>query len=79
MPETRRSSFWIRLIAIATTIGLFVADYGFGALAKDPPVWAYTIPGLLALGIEATALQRLVVQALKVFARIPLDNEEKKP
>lgn len=77
MPDTRKGAFWIRFTAIIATIGLFIADYGFNALAKDPPVWAYAIPGLLALGIEAGAIARLVMQAMRAMARIPLDDQEK--
>ena len=71
MPDVIRSMFWFRLICVVAVLALFVADFGFGIMAKQPPVWAYAIPGLLALGIEIPALARLVMQALRAFARVP--------
>ncbi|EBA11800.1 hypothetical protein [Roseobacter sp. CCS2] len=68
--------FWIRAISLLAVVGLFIADFGFDAMAKNPPVWAYAIPGLLALGIEVKALQRLAVQALQAFARIPSEDDK---
>jgi len=63
--------FWFRLICVTALIALFVADFGFGIMAKPPPVWAYALPGLLALGIEVKAVARLAMEALRAFARIP--------
>ncbi|MFY0619128.1 hypothetical protein [Shimia sp.] len=75
MPETAKTGvFWIRLISVVAVICLFVADFGFGIMAKSPPLWAYAIPGLLALGIEMPAVARLTMQALRAFARIPPDD-----
>lgn len=71
MPDVTRSMFWLRLICVLAVLGLFIADFGFGIMAKQPPVWAYAIPGLLALGIEVQAVARLAMQALRAFARVP--------
>ena len=72
--QKRRLASWMRFISMAAVVGLFVADYGFGVMAKAPPVWAYAAPGLLALGIEAPAVARLVMQALRAFAGVPPQN-----
>ena len=69
--QKHRGGFWIRLISAVSVIGLFAADYGFGVMAKAPPVWAYALPGLLALGIEVRAVGRLVMQAMRAFVGLP--------
>ena len=40
MPDATRSMFWLRLICVLAVLGLFIADFGFGIMAKQPPVWA---------------------------------------
>jgi len=60
----------LRILATLAIIGLFIADYAFDVMAKSPPIWAYIIPGLLALGIESAALGRLIMQAVKGMAGI---------
>ncbi|WP_127111987.1 hypothetical protein [Shimia sediminis] len=77
MPEIKRSTFWIRVVAITAVVALFVADFGFGIMAKPVPYWAYAVPGLLALGIEAPAVARLVMQALRAFAGVPPSDGNK--
>jgi len=67
---------WVRVAAFLAVAGLFVADFGFGAMAKEPPIWAYAVPGLLALGIEIKALQRLIIEALRALARVPSEQKE---
>ena len=64
----------IRWAAGVGCVALFVADYGFNVMAKPVPPWAYIIPGLLAVGIEMNALRRLLLQAVRVMARIPPDE-----
>jgi len=70
MPNSKQGFSLLRGVAVVAVIGLFIADYVFDVMAKDVPAWAYIIPGLLALGIESAALGRLVIQAVKAFARI---------
>ena len=77
MSNIQKGFQWVRFLSFVFVAGLFVADIGFDALAKDVPVWAYAIPGLLALGIEAPAVARLAMQAIRAFARIPPEGEGK--
>ncbi|WIY23361.1 hypothetical protein [Parasedimentitalea psychrophila] len=69
---------WVRAIAIAAIIALFVADYAFNILAKPPPWWAYLVPGLLALGIEGPAVGRLLMQVVRGTARISQEEDSEK-
>lgn len=69
---------WIRAIAIAAIITLFVADYAVNILAKAPPWWAYLVPGLLALGIEGPAVGRLLMQVVRGAARISQEEDNEK-
>lgn len=75
MSNIQKRFQWIRFLSFLFVAGLFIADVGFDALAKEVPVWAYAIPGLLALGIEAPAVARLAMQALRAFARIPPEGD----
>ena len=77
MPERGAALRWVAGIGC---VALFVADYGLNVMAKPVPTWAYIIPGLLALGMEMNALRRLVLQAVRVMARIPPEDvgEEEK-
>lgn len=74
--QKRRFGNLIRFISLLAVIALFVADYGFGVMAKSPPLWAYGAPSLLALGIEGPALARLVVQLLRASAGIQQPPKE---
>ena len=67
---------WVRVIAIAAIIALFVADYAVNILAKAPPWWAYLVPGLLALGIEGPAVGRLLMQLVRGAARISEEKDD---
>lgn len=69
---------WIRAIAIAVIIALFIADFAFDILAKAPPWWAYLVPGLLALGIEGPAVARLLMQVVRGAARISQEEDTKR-
>ena len=75
MADTPRFN-WVRFFAMAATVALFVADYAFNVMAKPPPLWAYLVPGLLALGVEGNALARLLMQMLRAAARIPPDQSK---
>lgn len=59
---------WIRATAVVSVIALFVADFAFDIMAKSPPMWAYLVPGLLALGIEGQAVARLLMQVVRGLA-----------
>ncbi|WP_120636018.1 hypothetical protein [Ruegeria sp. EL01] len=72
-----RNVSWLRVIAVASVIALFVADYVFNLMAKAPPWWAYALPGLLALGIEGPAVGRLLIQIVRAAARVPQEDEKK--
>lgn len=69
---------WVRAIAIAAIIALFIADFAFDILAKPPPWWAYLVPGLLALGIEGPAVGRLLMQVVRAAARISHEEDAEK-
>lgn len=69
---------WVRVIAIAVIIALFIADFAFDILAKPPPWWAYLVPGLLALGIEGPAVGRLLMQVVRGAARISHEEDAEK-
>ncbi|MBR9766750.1 MAG: hypothetical protein GYB53_25355 [Rhodobacteraceae bacterium] len=76
MAEAQRKLRLVQIIALLAVLALFAADYGFGVMAKDPPAWAYFVPGLLALGLEAEAVRRLLVQMIKSMARIPPNSPD---
>ena len=76
MSSTKRAFRTLQWVAMVCVIVLFILDYALDVMAKTPPWWAYAILGLLALGVEAPALRRLVVQAVKVAARIPLEEKD---
>jgi len=77
MPEDNHKFSWIRAVSVLSIIALFVADFAFDVMAKDPPLWAYLVPGLLALGIEAPAVGRLLMQLVRAAARVPYEEGEK--
>ncbi|WP_434286321.1 hypothetical protein [Celeribacter sp. SCSIO 80788] len=77
MAEDSKKFGLVQVIAVLFVIGLFAADYGFDVMAKQPPWWAYVVPGLLALGLEVRALRRLVVQAVRVAAKLPPEDDQK--
>ncbi len=76
MSETEKTIGFVQIIALLCTIGLFIADFGLGVMAKAPPMWAYVVPGLLGLGVEFRALRRLLVQAVRAWAKIPVVEKE---
>lgn len=74
MPDPAPRFPVFRAVAVVAVMGLFAADYAFGVMAKPPPWWAYAVPGLLALGIEARAVGRLIMQLVRGVARVPPDK-----
>ncbi|MBU0644822.1 MAG: hypothetical protein KJ731_15785 [Alphaproteobacteria bacterium] len=75
--EQEKKVGWIQVFATLCALALFVADYGLDVLAKPVPQWAYMSLGLLALGVEAGALRRLLLQIIRAMARVPQDGGEK--
>jgi len=76
MAEDGEKFPWIRAISIIAVIALFVADFAFDIMAKKPPLWAYLVPGLLALGIEARAVGRLLMQVVRAAAKVPSEEND---
>ncbi|MFV1591144.1 hypothetical protein VWZ88_01090 [Phaeobacter sp. JH20_36] len=76
MAELQQKFNWIRAVSIVSIIALFIADFAFNIMAKDPPLWAYVVPGLLALGVEANAVGRLLMQLVRAAARVPQEDKE---
>lgn len=76
MPDAKQRFSMLRMVAVLAIIGLFIADYVFDIMAKAPPMWAYLVPGLLALGIEGAAVARLIMQVVKAIAHVPNDPRE---
>jgi hypothetical protein len=76
MSGTERGVRWLQVVAVFLAVCLFVADYVFDVLAKQPPNWVYWVLGLLGIGVEGPALRRLLIDALKAFARIPPDRNQ---
>ena len=76
MSEVDKKIRFVQIIALLFVCGLFAADYGFDAMAKPPPKWAYIVPGLLGLGLEPNALRRLIVQIVKAMAGVPPEDRK---
>jgi hypothetical protein len=66
---------WIQVLSFVSVVALFIADYAFGIMAKEPPLWAYLVPGLLALGIEARAVGRMLMQIVRGVAKSNKEDE----
>lgn len=53
-----------RALAIILLIGLLVADYGFGVLARDFPETWYGILFALAIGVDLPVLRKVILKMI---------------
>ena len=52
------------MLAVFAGAGLFFADYGLDTFAKPVPAWPYWVLGLLAVGVDAKDLKKIIVAVL---------------